>query len=180
MKFIGENIYIRLLEESDAESLLALQLNNKDFFQLFSPTRKDEYYTLETQTSLIRDSIKHSENGEKYAFGIFLKDTDELIGDISLSGVIHGALENAMMGYALDKNHNGKGYMTEAARLVVKFAFDELKLHRIEAGAMPRNIGSIRVLEKAGFISEGISRKNVKINGKWEDHAFMAIVSEDN
>ncbi len=60
--------------------------------------------------------------------------------------------------------------MPEAVRLMVDYAFTELKLHRIEAGVMPRNLGSIRVLEKAGFHREGIARSNVLINGKWEDH----------
>jgi ribosomal-protein-alanine N-acetyltransferase len=77
----------------------------------------------------------------------------------------------------LDKDHNGKGYTTQAVKLIVKHAFEELKLHRIEAGVMPHNIGSIRVLEKAGFHKEGLARKNVKINGKWEDHEVLAILN---
>ncbi|MGK0468891.1 GNAT family N-acetyltransferase, partial [Clostridium sp.] len=85
-----------------------------------------------------------------------------------------------MVGYALDKQFNGKGYMTEAIKLVVRFAFNELSLHRIEAGVMPTNIGSITVLEKAGFCKEGIARKNVKINGKWKDHQMLAIISDKN
>jgi ribosomal-protein-alanine N-acetyltransferase len=70
--------------------------------------------------------------------------------------------------------------MTEAVRLVVRFAFEQLKLHRLEAGVMPHNLGSIRVLEKAGFHKEGIAKKNVKINGRWEDHQILAIINEDH
>ncbi len=81
------------------------------------------------------------------------------------------------MGYSLDQEHNGKGYTTEAAKLVVKYAFETLNLHRIEAGVMPDNIASIRVLEKAGFHKEGIARKNVKINGRLEDHQMLAILN---
>jgi [ribosomal protein S5]-alanine N-acetyltransferase len=65
-------------------------------------------------------------------------------------------------------------------RLVVGYAFEVLKLHRIEAGVMPHNIGSIRVLEKTGFHKEGLSKKNVKINGKWEDHLHFAIVNSND
>lgn len=85
-----------------------------------------------------------------------------------------------MFGYYLDLQHNGKGYMTEAVKLIVRFAFEDINLHRIEAGVMPHNIGSISVLEKAGFHKEGIAQKNVKINGKWEDHQVLAIVNEKN
>ncbi|MET3851852.1 RimJ/RimL family protein N-acetyltransferase [Paenibacillus sp. OAE614] len=70
--------------------------------------------------------------------------------------------------------------MTEAVRLMVDYAFTELKLHRIEAGVMPRNLGSIRVLEKAGFHREGIARSNVLINGKWEDHQVLAIINPED
>jgi ribosomal-protein-alanine N-acetyltransferase len=120
---------------------------------------------------------KLRKEGQSYSFGIFLKATDELIGNVTLSEVLPVPhLRSGYIGYYLDKEHNGKGYMTEVARLAVKFAFDELKLHRIEAGVMPHNIRSMRVLEKAGFEKEGIARKNVKINGKWEDHQVLALI----
>lgn len=69
--------------------------------------------------------------------------------------------------------------MTEAVRLTVDFGFKELKLHRIEAGVMPHNIRSMRVLENAGFHKEGIARKNVKINGVWQDHQVLAILNDE-
>jgi [ribosomal protein S5]-alanine N-acetyltransferase len=68
--------------------------------------------------------------------------------------------------------------MSEAVRLIVTYAFEELKLHRIEAGVMPHNAGSIKVLLKAGFHKEGIARKNVKIDGTWQDHQVLAIINE--
>ncbi len=77
----------------------------------------------------------------------------------------------------MDKEHNAKGYTTEALQLVVDFAFRELKLHRIEAGAMLDNIASIRVLEKVGFKKEGIAKGNIRINGKWTDHQILAIIN---
>lgn len=61
-----------------------------------------------------------------------------------------------------------------------KYAFDHLQLHRIEAGVMPHNKASIRVLEKAGFHKEGVAKKNVKINGKWEDHQVLAIINPED
>lgn len=179
MKHTGENIYIRPLEVSDAEAMLALNIKNKDFFQLYSPTKKEEFYTLEKHQAMLQKSAEDREQGQRYMFGIFLKETGALIGDVTLSGIMRGALESCMLGYALDQEYNGKGYMTEAVRLAVDFAFQELKLHRIEAGVMPRNIGSMRVLEKAGFHKEGISVENVKINGKWEDHQILAIINRE-
>lgn len=179
MKFVSEHIYIRLLEEEDAEELTALHVKNRDFFKLYSGTRDEEFYSLEYQLASIRKSVEQHKNGERFSFGIYLKSTDELIGSIGLSEIMRGPLQSCFIGYSLDKEHNGKGYMTEAVKLAVDFAFKELKLHRIEAGVMPHNLGSIRVLEKAGFHKEGIARKNVHINGRWEDHQVLAIISEE-
>lgn len=179
MRIEGEKIYLKALEEADAESMLALQLRNKDFFARYSSTRNEDFYTLEYQLEAIRKNAGQREKDERYSFGIFLKATDELIGSISLSEVLRGSLQSCFVGYALDKPQNGKGYTTEAVRLLVDFGFKELKLHRIEAGVMPHNLGSIRVLEKAGFQKEGIARKNVEINGKWEDHQVLAIINEE-
>ncbi|MNR24376.1 putative ribosomal N-acetyltransferase YdaF [compost metagenome] len=79
----------------------------------------------------------------------------------------------------MDQAHNGKGYMTEAIQLILNFAFTEAGLQRVEAGVMPRNLGSIRVLEKAGFQREGLARKLLEINGVREDHVMFAMLVED-
>jgi [ribosomal protein S5]-alanine N-acetyltransferase len=179
MNFLGKNIYIRQLEVSDATAALELQIRNKEFFQAYSPMRIDGFYTVQGQINVIEANIAQSQNNSRYTFGIFLNDTDELIGSVSLSEILRGPLQSCYIGYYLDQQQNGKGYMTEAVILAVDFAFKELELHRIEAGVMPHNIGSMKVLEKAGFHKEGIAVKSVKINGKWEDHQILAIVAAD-
>lgn len=173
----AQNIYIRLFTLNDANDLLQLEKDNQEFFQTYSMKRPPDFYTIDFQKDLIQQKIEKAQNDSDYNFGIFTLDNDELIGTIGLFRILRGSLQNAIVGYSLSKNHNGKGYATEALKLVVDYAFTTLKLHRIEAGAMPHNIGSIRVLEKAGFEKEGISKSNVKINGKWEDHQVLAIIN---
>ncbi len=180
MEIMGNKIYIRYLEDIDTEVLLDLNLRNKEFFQKYSPTHEDTFYTLDSQRKFISDMAKKREKDNGYCFGIFIKDSNELIGDVNLFQIFRGSLQSCLIGYSLDKQHNGSGYATEAVSLAVRFVFNELNLHRIEAGVMLTNIGSIRVLEKAGFHKEGIAQKNVKINGKWEDHQVLAIISNKN
>ncbi|MET3698867.1 ribosomal-protein-alanine N-acetyltransferase [Bacillus oleivorans] len=175
----GNNIYLRFFEESDTEELLALELRNKDFFKKYNTTKKDSFYTLDGQLQRIQRTTEMRENDQFYLFGIFLKETDKLIGVVMLSEVGRGPFQNCWLGYYLDQSHNGKGYMTEAVRIIVDYAFAELNLHRIDAGVMPHNVGSIRLLEKNGFHKEGIAKKNVLINGVWEDHQTMAIINEN-
>ncbi|WP_409175321.1 GNAT family N-acetyltransferase [Brevibacillus fortis] len=175
----GENIYVRLVQEADAQSLLALEVRNRDFFQNFTGTREEAFYTLEGQIDRIKNAMALKEEDRGYVFVIAKKGQDEIIGEVILSEVVRENLQSCWIGYFLDKEHNGKGYMTEAVKLVVAYAFETLGLHRLEAGVMPHNIGSIKVLLKAGFHKEGIAKKNVKINGRWEDHQTLAIVKEE-
>jgi len=175
----GNTIYIRPFLTEDAEALLDLLKKNRNFFEKFSMERSEAYYTMEPQLERIKQYEEDSLTDQAYNFGIF-KNDGALIGTINLFQVLRGSLQSAIIGYFLDKNHNGKGYTTEAVKLLVEYAFKELKLHRIEAGVMPHNIGSIRVLEKSGFHKEGIALKNVKINGKWEDHQVLAIINPND
>ncbi|RAT97341.1 GNAT family N-acetyltransferase [Brevibacillus sp. Leaf182] len=175
----GENIYVRLVQESDAQSLLALEVRNRDFFQNFTGKREEAFYTLEGQIDRIKSVMALKEEDRGYVFVIAEKGKDEIIGEVILSEVVRENLQSCWIGYFLDKEHNGKGYMTEAVKLVVAYAFETLGLHRLEAGVMPHNIGSIKVLLKAGFHKEGLAKKNVKINGRWEDHQTLAIVKEE-
>jgi [ribosomal protein S5]-alanine N-acetyltransferase len=176
----GINIFIRPYMLDDVESMLSFEQENKEFFRDFSPLQKDDFYTIQAQSERVERTKRRMENDEYYAFGVFLNDTNELIGNISLSDVIRGPLQCCYIGYSLSKKYNGRGYTTEAVNLAVEYAFEELKLHRVEAGVMLHNIASMRVLEKAGFHKEGIFLKNVKINGKWEDHQHYAIINPDD
>ncbi|SEN36031.1 GNAT family N-acetyltransferase [Lihuaxuella thermophila] len=175
----NRRIYIRRLEPEDAGALLDLRKRNRSFLQPFEPVRPDSHYTLEAQLEAIRQGIGQWEQGTGYGFGIFLSTSHQLIGRVNLSNVVRGAWQNCTIGYFLDREHNGRGYMTEAVQSALRFAFGEAGLHRVEAGVMPRNISSIRVLEKNGFRYIGYSRYHLQINGGWEDHKIYAITMED-
>jgi len=174
-----QEIFIRQLELSDAEDLLKLEVENRDFFQLYAPLKDEKFYTIDGQVERIEKNVLLTKQDSVYSFGIFLTDSKQLIGNVTLSEVARGNYQSCWIGYYLDRKHNGKGYMTKAVKLVVDYGFNELKLHRIEAGVMPHNIRSIKVLEKAGFHKEGIAIENVKINGRWENHQTLAIVNNE-
>ncbi|MGW9530803.1 GNAT family N-acetyltransferase [Paenibacillus terrae] len=80
--------------------------------------------------------------------------------------------------YFLDEQYNGQGFTTEAVRLALKFAFGPGGLRRVQAGVMPRNKGSIQVLEKVGFRYDGFAEYYLKINGVWEHHNLYSITQE--
>ena len=115
--------------------------------------------------------------GTGYGFGIFVDD--RLVGEMNLSGVQRGPFQNAYVGYWVDHAHAGKGYVPEALVLAARFAFQDLRLHRLQVAVIPRNRASRRVAEKLGLRDEGVAVRYLAINGRWEDHIRYAITAEE-
>ena len=170
-------VSLRPFTRSDAESLLGLRIKNRSFLIPFEPQRDVNIYTLSAQRRQIESDEEGFESGRRFAFGIYLGDL--LVGRVSLDNVVRGAWQNATLGYFVDREHNGKGIATEAVRAAVGYGFTDAHLHRVQAGVMPRNVRSIRVLEKVGFRFEGTSARYLQINGVWEDHNMYAITVEE-
>ncbi|HEX6679161.1 MAG TPA: GNAT family protein [Gaiellaceae bacterium] len=169
-------IYLRRLEVPDSEALLEMLVRDRAFLDQWEPTRSDRFYLLETH----QRRLEALQGDESFAdFGIFLTAGDELVGRIQLSGISRGPFENAYLGYFVSERHNGRGYATEAVRQAVDAAFGELALHRVQAAVIPRNVASIRVLEKAGFREEGLALRYLQIAGVWEDHKLYAVTAEE-
>jgi RimJ/RimL family protein N-acetyltransferase len=104
---------------------------------------------------------------------------NELCGVINLSEIVRGSFESAYLGYYALAPHAGKGFMSAGLELVLDRAFGELGLHRLEANIQPKNQRSIELVRRAGFRCEGLSRRYLKIAGRWRDHERWAITLED-
>ncbi|HEV3352086.1 MAG TPA: GNAT family protein [Acidimicrobiales bacterium] len=115
--------------------------------------------------------------GSGYGFGIFVGP--RFAGEINLSGLQRGPFQNAYVGYWIGEEFAGEGYIPEALVVLARFAFDELKLHRIQVAIIPRNHNSRRVVEKLAFREEGVAARYLEINGVWEDHVRYALTVEE-
>jgi ribosomal-protein-alanine N-acetyltransferase len=115
-----------------------------------------------------------------YGFGLFMRDRGStLIGEVSLGSVQRGPFQSAFVGYWVDRDHAGRGYVPEGVALVVRYGFDDLRLHRLEAAIVPRNTASRRVAEKLGLRDEGTALRFLQIRGVYEDHVRYAITAEE-
>ncbi|SFJ67015.1 GNAT family N-acetyltransferase [Thermoflavimicrobium dichotomicum] len=123
-----DSVYIRRLELEDAEALLELRLKNRSFFRSYEPSHPESHFTLPAQIQAIQNVIENWQKDLGYGFGIFLQSSQQLIGRVNLSNVVRGAWQNCTIGYYLDRSFNGKGYMTEAVKQAVNFAFHEVDL----------------------------------------------------
>jgi ribosomal-protein-alanine N-acetyltransferase len=101
-------------------------------------------------------------------------------GKIALSGIMRGAMYGAYLGYWMSEDCQSKGLATEAIRAVLDFAFGPAGLHRVQAAIMPKNVRSLRVIEKLAFRREGYAERYLQIAGKWEDHILFARTREEH
>lgn len=106
-------------------------------------------------------------------------ETRELAGVINISEIVLGSFRSAYLGYYAFEPHHGRGYMTRGLAAVLRAAFKEHGLHRLEANIQPGNAESIALVQRLGFQLEGFSRRYLKIAGRWRDHQRWAICVED-
>lgn len=173
-----ENKYIRLLPAKPelADMVADYYRRNREFLRAYEPEREERFFETEYQKTLLENELKDREAGLSARFYIQpVLEPGRVIGMIGLNNIVRGAFQSAFLGYKLDGANCNRGFMTMAVAMMVEYAFQELKLHRIEANVMPRNKVSLRVLEKNGFESEGLARRYLCINGVWEDHIHMVI-----
>jgi ribosomal-protein-alanine N-acetyltransferase len=115
----------------------------------------------------------NSEARQGRSFSIAIWHQRNLIGQISLGGVIYGAMRGGHIGYWIDKNYANRGFTTQAVMAVTDYSFNQLNLHRIEINVRPENEASKRVAEKAGYIFEGERPRYLHIGGNWRDHVVF-------
>jgi ribosomal-protein-alanine N-acetyltransferase len=114
----------------------------------------------------------------RYAFGIW--EDSRLTGTLSLSNLIRGPLLTATIGLWLDADCRGRGIGTRAIGLGCRAAFEELGLHRLEAGVQPTNRASLGALRANGFTQIGLARQYLLIGGVWTDHLLLERLNSES
>lgn len=175
----GENYYIRPPADYDWSAWAQLREVSRDFLVPWEPTWPADSLTRSSFRRRLRHYAEEWHSGVGFAFFIFSRADDSLRGGITLSNVRRGVSQTGTLGYWVGKPFARQGVMSEALRCMLRFAFDNLRLHRVEAACLPRNAASRGVLLKAGFREEGFAPRYLKINGEWEDHLLFAILEEE-
>jgi ribosomal-protein-alanine N-acetyltransferase len=167
----GEKVFLRAPAEGDMGELLALNRASRRLHRgLVSPPVEPEQFEAFLQRCRGDDSA---------CFLVCRAGDGRVVGSASLTQIVRGNFRSAYLGYYVGERYAGRGYMTEALRLLLGHAFGGLKLHRVEANIQPGNQASVALVKRAGFIKEGYSRRYLKICGRWRDHERWAIIAED-
>lgn len=175
-----ERLILRTVTASYAGKILKFYDDNRDFLEQYEPLRQTHFYTKQHQKQILKWDVHGLHRSTMVRVWLFKKDDpSHTIGTVSLSNISRGVFQSCFLGYKIDHNHAEQGYMTEALLKMIDYAFTTLDLHRIEANIMPRNIPSLNLVRKLGFKEEGLAKKYLKINGKWEDHFHMVLLKDD-
>jgi len=177
----GRRVLLRPLTLHDFDAWREVRRRCHDWLTKWEPRRiPGQPDTVEDRHAFsARCSVRMREIqlGTGYGFGIFVDGS--FAGEININSIHRGAHQSAYIGYWIDEQLAGQGYMPEAVVTVLRFAFEELALHRVQISIIPRNTASRRVVEKLDLRDEGLAQRYLEINGTWEDHIRYAITSEE-
>ena len=178
---LGRRLVLRPLVVTDFPAWREVRRRNDGWLTKWEPTRPPGAPdVIEDRDAFgVRCSARQRERqlGIGYGFGIFVDGS--FCGEINLSSVQRGPFQSASVGYWIDEARAGNSYVPEALVVLLRHAFEELLLHRIEVAIIPRNAASRRVVEKLAIREEGIARWFLEINGVWEDHVRFGFTIED-
>jgi ribosomal-protein-alanine N-acetyltransferase len=181
LRLYGRRVVLRPLVAQDFSAWSEVRRRNGEFLTKWEPMRLPHHPDPETNREVFaarcsaRDRERHA--GSQYAFGIFVDGA--FSGEINLNNVVRGAFQSAAIGYWIDSFRAGRSLMPEAVVVLARYAFEELRLHRLEICIIPRNRSSRRVMEKLAIREEGVAERFLEINGIWEDHVRFGITVEE-
>jgi len=174
----GDGVALRTPQMTDFEEWAALREASRDFLTPWEPTWPQDDLT----RSAFRRRVKRYAEDQRadlgYSFLIVRRPDGAIVGGLTLANIRRGVAQAGSVGYWTGLPFVRRGYMTAAVRAVIPFAFVTLRLHRLEAACIPSNAGSIRLLEKTGFMREGYAREYLCINGTWQDHLLFARLKD--
>ena len=172
-----ERLVLREFSHADFEAVHAYSSSIENIkYMLWGPNSDED--TIEFLDDCI--SYIDMEPRKQYDFAITLKENGKVIGGCGI--YLNDTLEEASLGWIRHKDYWKKGYGTEVGKELVRFAFEELKLHRLYATCDAENYGSYRVMENIGMRKEGHfikSRRVTGFNDEWRDELLYGILSEE-
>jgi [ribosomal protein S5]-alanine N-acetyltransferase len=167
----ASRVYLRSPELSDEPEFTDLMRASRSFHRPWatSPTDPERFAAYLTD----------SRRADFEAFLVSRTEDDAIVGFFNISQIARGSLQSAYLGYAVGKRFAGQGYMRQGLELVLRVAFVDLHLHRLEANIQPGNKASIALASGAGFRREGFSPRYLKISGRWRDHERWALLADE-
>jgi [ribosomal protein S5]-alanine N-acetyltransferase len=164
---MSPRVVLRPPARSDEEEFIARMRASRRLHRpwLYPPLTRESY----------RAYLERMADDRHEGFLACRPEDSAMVGWLNVSEIVRGPFQSAYLGYGAVAPFAGRGYMSEALRMLVRHAFSTMKLHRLEANIQPGNHASIALVRRCGFEREGYSPRYLKIGGRWRDHERWAI-----
>ena len=171
----SERLILRPGSPQDASEIIRYYRENREHLAPHEPSRREDFYSEAFWHEQVAVRLEEIKNGSSLRLLLFRRrDASRLIGVVNLGRFIRGVRHSCQLDYSLAETMQGQGYMSEILPMVIRFAFEELNFHRIDAAYMPQNIRCGNLLKKLDFAIEGYVRDYALINDRWEDHLLAS------
>jgi len=168
--FKSSRLDIKVIDKSFDNKLLDYQLANKLHFNKVLFDLSDNFYSLDYQRNFIEHDLDNIIRGNAIRFYLFEHNSDIILGDIVYYNILPPPISSALIGFKIDGGKRNNGFMKEGIENTLNFVFNQLNLHKIEAYIFYDNIAAIQLINKIGFVDDGIAKSYVEIKGTWTDH----------
>ena len=179
LKIETERLTLRPPQHSDYRAWAALRQDSRDFLTPWEPTWADDHLSRKAFTNRVYWAQRSITNGTAVPLFLIRRSDAALLGAITLDNIRRGPAQAGTTGYWIGEAHARQGHMREAIQALVHYAFTVLDLSRIEAGCLPENTPSRRLLENCGYKYEGVAQSYLQINGRWRNHVLYANLRHD-
>lgn len=177
----GDTVRLRSLQKTDGRLWCAYRLEDRALLEPVEPTTEEPWEEVHSRAGWRRT---YAGLRNLALAGIVvpaaIEVNGEFAGQLTLGNIQHGTVSSAWIGYWVHSSHQGRGIATAAVALGVDHALRGVGLHRVEATVLVGNVASRRVLDKTGFRQEGVLRRNLHIDGHWQDHVLVAQTAEES
>lgn len=176
-----ERLLLTIPPVSMAKPHLCFAQDNAAHLGPWEPPFPEGYYTLNFWRDRLQRNLREHADGASCRLSIFWRSDPKgpVLGNCNFNNFIWGPFHCATLGYRLDHRVEGQGVMTEALRCAIRYIFEDLGLHRIQANYRPTNERSANVLRRLGFVPEGYARDYLFIDGAWRDHVLTSLTNPD-
>lgn len=173
-----DRLRLSVLKRSCSRMVTDYIVRNRQFHKKWSQTHDESYFTEKTQKDYLRFDVSEYLNGRVVPLYLTRRgEPGRILGRITFFNFAYGGMMSCSVGYHLDEEETGMGYMTEALTEACRMIMDVMHIHRIEAFILPDNEKSLAVIKRCGFTHEGRRVSYMHINGKWEDHEAFYLLA---
>ena len=173
----GKRVLLRRPVPKDEAEFLALLRASETFLRPWEPRPPPGLKPASPELFRRMLNARRDDRHEKLL--VCRREDGAIVGYMGINEIIMGPFQSAFLGYWIGAPYARRGHMAEALQLTLRHAFRTLKLHRVDASIIPRNKASKALVKRAGFTREGLSRRYLKIAGRWQDHERWALLRED-